>query len=168
MIYRMRPPFETVYEENYIRLYRYAYMLLLNREDAEDIVSETFLSAYKHYGDYDPEKGSIITWLSHIAHNKAVNLLNLSERKKRGRVSTDMEEGEEDPKLTRFTDGEDAVAACILSRLTLKEREFLDLRYGCELSDKEIAGMLGEKENTISKRYQRLLQKCKFIAGMQA
>ena len=53
----------------------------------------------------------------------------------------------------------------ILSCLDISEREFLNLRYGLQLSDKEIGAMLDEKENTINKRYQRLLKKCRDIAN---
>ena len=50
----LNPDFETIYDAYYDRVYRYAYTILLNREDAEDVVEETFLAAYAAYGRYDP------------------------------------------------------------------------------------------------------------------
>ena len=159
-----KPAFESVYSDNYERLYRYCYMLLLNREDAEDIVSETFFAAYRNYSDYDPGKANVITWLSRIAHNKAVNLLKSSDYKSRNPLPETYEKGDPDPLIEEMTEINET-ADRILSYLSLEEREFLNLRYGLELSDKEIGVMLSEKENTVSKRYQRLLKKCRDIVN---
>ena len=159
-----KQPFETVYENYYDRLYKYTYMILLNREDTEDIVSETFMAAYAHYDDYDPEKSSIQTWLSRIAHNKALDLINSSAYKNRNPLDDEDTRGASDPALTKMTEINDK-ADRILSALAIGEREFLNLRYGLELSDKEIGALLNEKENTVSKRYQRLLKKCRDIAN---
>lgn len=159
-----KPPFETVYEENYEKLYKYIYMLLINREDTEDIVSETFMTAFSGYDEYDPARGSIITWLSRIAHNKAVDLLRSGYYKSRNPLPEEESEGAEDAGITA-ADGSDETVDHILSCLDIKEREFLNLRYGLQLSDKEIGDMLDMKENTVSKRYQRLLKKCRDIAN---
>ena len=71
----LKPNFETVFEVYYDRVYKYAYTILLNRENAEDVVEETFLAAYAAYPGYDPARSSLATWLTRIAHNKAVNLV---------------------------------------------------------------------------------------------
>ena len=42
-----------------------------------------------------------------------------------------------------------------------REREFLELRYGLELSDGEIALIYGTSREAIRKRYERLLAKCR-------
>ena len=44
-----KPAFDQVYEENYDRVYKYTYSILLNREDTEDVVSNTFMAAYAAY-----------------------------------------------------------------------------------------------------------------------
>ncbi|MCR5023635.1 MAG: sigma-70 family RNA polymerase sigma factor [Lachnospiraceae bacterium] len=159
-----KPAFESVYSDNYEKLYRYCYMLLLNREDAEDILSETFLAAYRNYSDYDPGKANVITWLSKIAHNKAINLLKSSGYKNRNPLQEVIEKGKPDPLIEEMTEINET-ADRILSCLSLEEREFLNLRYGLELSDKEIGALLSEKENTVNKRYQRLIKKCRDIVS---
>lgn len=162
--FNKKPAFETVYEENYEKLYKYVYMVLLNREDAEDIVSETFIAALAHYEEYDPGKGSVITWLSRIAYNKAMNYLKSGAYKSRTPLPETDVEGALDLDITELTAANET-ADHILSCLDISEREFLNLRYGLQLSDKEIGAMLDEKENTINKRYQRLLKKCRDIAN---
>ena len=122
------------------------------------------MTAFSRYDEYDLTKRSVTTWLSRIAHNKATDLLRSGDYKSRNPLPENEEEGTEDAGIQGMVDINET-ADLILSRLDIKEREFLNLRYGLQLSDKEIGDMLGEKENTISKRYQRLLKKCRDIAN---
>ena len=71
----LKPDFETVFEVYYDRVYKYAYTILLNRENAEDVVEETFLAAYVAYPGYDPARSSLATWLTRIAHHQAGHLV---------------------------------------------------------------------------------------------
>ena len=56
-----KPDFETVFESYYDRVYKYAYTILLNRENAEDVAEETFLAACAAYPGYDPARASLST-----------------------------------------------------------------------------------------------------------
>lgn len=156
---REKPDFASVYEVWYDRVYRYARMLLLNRADAEDVTADAFLAAYEHYGRFDPAKASIGTWLTRIAHNRAVNLLRSPARVRRA----EMPEGWDAPDATDAAgQAEDAdLLFRLYARLTPEEREFLNLRYVMELKDREIAALLSLPEKTVNKRYQRLLARCR-------
>lgn len=156
-----KPAFEAVYEEWYDRVYKYAYTLLLNREDAEDVTADTFLAAYKKYGSYDPARASIGTWLTRIAHNCAVNLWCSAEKQMRTEL-TDAWETADPSDFTEEITAADTVLR-LFARLKQQERELLNLRYTMELRDREIAAMLGLPEKTVNKRFQRLLQKCRLI-----
>ena len=153
--------FESLYEDWYDRVYKYAYTLLMNREDAEDVTADTFMTAYAQYDMYDPSKGSIGSWLTRIAHNKAVNLrLSAAQR-----MRAQMPEEWDTPDPADFTgqvEASDTVLK-LYSGLNPQEREFLNFRYAMGLSDSEIAEMLGLEKKTVNKRFQRLLQKCRLI-----
>ena len=153
--------FETVFEDYYERIYKYTYTLLLNKEDAEDVTGNTFLFAYANYDRYDAERASIGTWLTRIAHNCAVNLLQSAARRKRADMPEDWEmAGGGD--FTEQVETSDVLLR-LYEKLSLEEREFLNLRYTMELKDKEIAELLHLKEKTVNKRYQRLLARCRKI-----
>ena len=49
----------------------------------------------------------------------------------------------------------------MLQQLSLKERDFLELRYGLELKNAEIAELLGISRDGVRMRYERLLKKCR-------
>lgn len=156
-----KPDFETVFETYYDRIYRYACTILLNREDAEDVVEETFLAAYAAYSGYDPARASIATWLTRIAHNKAVNLVCSAAHRREAELPDDMDVPASGD-FTARTENTDTVL-WIYARLKREEREFLDLRYVMELSDKEVAALRGMEVKAVNKRYQRLLKRCRDI-----
>jgi RNA polymerase sigma-70 factor (ECF subfamily) len=65
---RLERAFERLYRRHQKDVYRYAYAVLRNRDDAEDVVQQTFLNAYRAIaGGAKPEKPQ--HWLISIAHN---------------------------------------------------------------------------------------------------
>lgn len=150
--------FETVFEVYYDRVYKYAYTILLNRENAEDVVEETFLAAYVAYPGYDPARSSLATWLTRIAHNKAVNLVRSAPyRRETALLENSPDHSNVAQDEARYT------VLWLYAQLTREEREFLDLRYTMGLSDKEVGVLYGLAPKTVNKRYQRLLKRCREI-----
>ncbi len=74
--------FDLLYEQYSGRLYRFAFMLLKNREDGLDIVQETFLRIWKNREDLSEEK-SFKSYLFTVSYNITVDLLRkrLNEKK---------------------------------------------------------------------------------------
>ena len=152
----LKPDFETVFETYYDRLYKYAYTILLNRENAEDVVEETFLAAYAAYPGYDPARSSLATWLTRIAHNKAVNLVRSAPYR---RETVLLENN-----LYHDNTAKDEAQYTVLwlyAQLTREEREFLDLRYVMGLTDKEVGALYSLEPKAVNKRFQRLLTRCR-------
>lgn len=79
------------------KLYRLALKMLGHQQDAEDILQETFLKAYRHLNSFDG-RSSLSTWLYRIATNEALMLLR---RKRPDSVSIDEPietmDGEQEP-----------------------------------------------------------------------
>ena len=159
-----KPDFSSVYEKYYDRIYKYVYTILLHKENTEDIVAETFIAAYKNYNSYDPQKASVATWLTRIAHNNAVNLVRSAAYRTRAEMPERDIHGAEDPALLQLEEDNDTVVK-LYARLSADEREFLNMRYAMELKDAEIAEILGLQTKAVNKRYQRLLKKCRDIVA---
>ncbi len=152
----LKPDFETVFETYYDRVYQYAYTILLNRESAEDVVEETFLAAYAAYPGYDPARSSLATWLTRIAHNKAVNLVRSTRYRRETAMPEDFaDQSPAEQDEPRYT------VLWLYARLTQEEREFLDLRYVMGLTDKEVGALYSLESKAVNKRYQRLLKRCR-------
>ena len=75
------------------------------------------------------------------------------------------EPGSADPELEKLTDGYTRSAYVILSRLNDSERNLLSMRFGLEMSYKEMAEVLSSNEKAVGKKMERLLKKCRNIAG---
>lgn len=54
------------------KIFRYAYNMLRNRSDAEDVTAETFLRVLKRSGELRAD-GAFKTWLYRIAHNLCID-----------------------------------------------------------------------------------------------
>lgn len=154
--------FGQIYEEYYDRVYKYAYTILLNKEDAEDIVEDTFFTAYACYDSFDPGKASFATWITRIAHNKAINLLKSAAYRKRAEMPV-YYEAPDDKASTDTTAEINETVLYLYSKLSIGEREFLNFRYAMDMKDSEVAELLGLPVKTVNKRYQRLLAKCRGI-----
>lgn len=79
--------FEKLVSNHAGRLYRLVAGILRNREDAEDAVQKSFLSAIEHLKEFR-EEASFKTWITRIATNHALENL----RRKKGKTSVPLSE----------------------------------------------------------------------------
>lgn len=157
--------FEEVYDEYYEVVYKSIYMRLLNRENTEDVIQETFIKAYNSWDSFDKSKAKIQTWLCTIAKNTMLNYIR-DNRKHNNYSYEEMNEngfepGQEDSELNALTDDYAKEAYVILSKLNAEDRELLVMRYIDELSYKEIASRIDSNDKAVAKKVERLLKKCR-------
>jgi RNA polymerase sigma-70 factor (ECF subfamily) len=92
-----RVEFSRLVEAYSGKLYRLALKMLGNQQDAEDILQETFIKAFRHLNSFDG-RSNLSTWLYRIATNEALMKLR---KKKPDTVSIDEPvetmEGEQEP-----------------------------------------------------------------------
>ena len=69
-----RAEFARLVETYYGVIYRLALRMLNNPQDAEDILQETFIKAYRHIDGFDG-RAKVSTWLYRIATNEALMFL---------------------------------------------------------------------------------------------
>ena len=66
--------FRALADAHLAKIMNYAYRLLHDRTEAEDVAQETFLRLWKDAGRYEP-KARVTTWLHRIAHNLCIDRL---------------------------------------------------------------------------------------------
>lgn len=143
--------FRVLVERYSHALFRLAFRMTGNEQDAEDVVQETFLKAYKSLSGYDG-RASFSTWLYRIVANTACDLL--AARKKRSIIQP--LEAHEDGDLMfeprETAPGPDRLTlsgqvqqriALALQGLTPQERTAFVMRHFEECSVEEIGGTLG-------------------------
>lgn len=82
--------FRCLVDENSERLFRIAYRMTGNRDDADDVVQETFLKAYRSFDRFVPG-GSESVWLNRIVSNCAIDWI----RRRKHRRTEDLDRTEE-------------------------------------------------------------------------
>src|SRR5262249_20103171 len=68
-----REAFDRIVERYRRDVYRIAYRMTTNHEDADDVAQETFLRAYRALGSFRGD-ASLKTWLFRIAMNLSINV----------------------------------------------------------------------------------------------
>lgn len=79
-----RHAFQTLVNNYHQAISHYAYRLLGNRSDAEDVTQETFLRLWINAASWRPDKAKLTTWLHRIAHNLSIDFL-----RKQGRLQSE-------------------------------------------------------------------------------
>src|SRR5215475_11236691 len=71
--------FRLLVEQHSRSIFRLAFRMTGNEEDAEDVVQETFLRAYRQLDKYEA-RSSFSTWLYRIASNYSLDLIRMRKR----------------------------------------------------------------------------------------
>lgn len=72
--------YQIVVKEHFKPISHYAYRLLGNQKDTEDITQEAFLKLWVNAATWKPEKSKLTTWLHRITHNLCVDYLRKHSR----------------------------------------------------------------------------------------
>lgn len=148
---------ETV-SANKAAMFRLSYSIVLNKEDAEDAVSESILKAYSHLDELkNPKK--MKAWLFQILVNESRNCLR---RKKQLTLTDDFSKFE-----TGMPEANAAASSDLLEYVCQLEdiyKEVILLYYFEQFRIKEIAKILNLSEGTVKSRLSRArLQLKKFL-----
>jgi RNA polymerase sigma-70 factor, ECF subfamily len=160
--------FRLLVEQHSRAIFRLAFRMTGNEEDAEDVVQETFLRAYKQLDKYEA-RSSFSTWLYRIASNYALDLIRSRKRHedKRERGSAEDERDilqsipVDSPGPDRLLYGiqiSDRVNAA-LNELSPQERTAFVLRHFEGQSIQEIGEALGTGTNATKHSIFRAVQK---------
>jgi len=144
------------------KLFAYLYRLIGEREEAEDLLQDVFIKAFRNLHSYDTER-KFSSWIYRIAHNEAVNHIKRKSLKKfiywdnitstKDKLETaSADEGIEDSWIRKETNEEVEAA---IKRLPLKYRQVLLLRYYSDKSYEEIGEILGKPVNTVGTLIKR-------------
>ena len=147
--------FDEIVERHKSAVFRAAMAALRNREDAEDVTQETFVTAYLKLDSFRGE-AQVRTWLSRIAWNKSM------DHRRRGRarrfVAIDEPDAREVPSLdagpeqVTLASTVHARVRAEIERLPETLRDTLLLACGGDLDYATIAELTGVREGTVKSR----------------
>ncbi len=139
------------------RVYAYAAYRLGDGHDAEDATSDTFERALRYRNSYDRSKGEPVAWLLGIAR-RCVDDIFLAKPPLSDVEADGAAPGSLEPDVVNRL----SVGAAVL-QLDERARELIALRYGADLTARQIAEVLGERTNTIEVALHRALARLRAI-----
>lgn len=164
--------FRIIVERHSRPIYRAAYRITANAADADDVVQETFLRAYRALANFDA-RATLATWLHRIAINCALDLID-SRKRRDGRIS----DGEDLNLIASSAASPDRVVlgsemqraiAAAMAGLTGNERTAFVLRHFEGMPLEEIGEILGTRlnatKNTVFRAVKKLRQHLQPFTG---
>jgi RNA polymerase sigma-70 factor, ECF subfamily len=158
--------FRSLVDRHSRAVYRLAHRMTGNPHDAEDVVQETFLRAYRQLGRFE-SRANFGTWLHRIAVNCSIDLIRSRRHQESGTDAADLEhiegaaEDRVDPSPERLmlsTEVQARVSAAMAS-LSDMERSAFVLRHFEGQSIDEISRALGLKANAAKHSVFRAVRK---------
>jgi RNA polymerase sigma-70 factor, ECF subfamily len=155
--------FELLYDRHGGAAFSLAYRMTGNRTAAEDVSQDAFLSIWRSRLRYQPERGSVRTWVLGIVHNRAIDALRRSLVHERRRSTVEgIEERQEAPELTEVEVARREEARHVqsaLDSLPEDQRRTIELAYFAGFTHSQIADMLDTPIGTVKGRMRLGLEK---------
>jgi len=168
---RLDRDFSELYKAHLRDVYSYAYYRVGNHHDAEDLTTQTFLQAYRHFERAQRESHGrpLRPWLIRIAHNLAANLYRDRSRKPQTALddsmpvqaihtTEDLVEGRDE--LARILEG--------VQQLPDDRREALIMRFALGMDNREIARALGRTDGATKVLLHRAIRQLEEIVQKDA
>jgi RNA polymerase sigma-70 factor, ECF subfamily len=146
---RLDEEFSRLYKAHLRDVYSYSYYRVGNHHDAEDLTTQTFLQAYRHFERAQRESDGrpLRPWLIRIAHNLAANYYRDRSRK----PQTPIEDAgpiaatHTTELLVEKREDLERILACV-QQLPDDRREALIMRFALGMDNREIARSLGRTD----------------------
>jgi RNA polymerase sigma-70 factor, ECF subfamily len=157
---------EELYRRHSPRLYALLLRMLRETADAEEVLQETFVDAWRRAGEYSASRGSVEAWLITIARSRAIDRIrNRGARLRLVKQSEQLASADapqpEPPDVHAQTRLRRA-----LGTLPPEQRRALELAYWDGLSQSEISRETGDPLGTVKTRVRLGLQRlAELLAG---
>ena len=146
--------FSVLYDRYVQSIYRYLYYRVGSAPEAEDLTSQTFLSALEALPRYQ-HQGNFAAWLFRIAHGKMIDYVR---RQQKQLPLKDAYLSEANDLLAEIADADEIAQLWVLiHKLEDGEQELIRLRYTAGLPFAQVAAVLGSNENTVKKSLYRVV-----------
>lgn len=141
--------------------------LLRDRGEAEEILHDVFLEAWKRAGDYDPSRGSVRTWLLLRMRSRCLDRIKSAARSRTSPAGERLERVMGSAPSAAVARADAGRVRGALGDLPEEQRAILELGYFEGLSCSEIAEHLQIPIGTVKSRLHAALKKLRatFSAG---
>ena len=160
--------FAAFYEQYLPKVYRYISYRITDVHTAEDLTSAVFEKAITKFKSYSPQKAQFSTWIFTIARNTLIDHYRVSHKTQTVALEDPMvaQQAEE----TTFEETSDRaedlrILNNSLALLSKPEQEIISLKFGAEMTNRQIAGLLSLSESNVGVILYRAVRKLRDSFG---
>ena len=145
--------FERLFKDSYPHMYRLAFSLVENAEDAKDAVHQVFAQMWR--GKPQISEDSIRGYLLAATRNQCLHLLRQRQlqRKMEDELKRDVQESRDEEREELLQ----ALQQVVENNLTEQDKRVLQLHYDEEMTYQETASVLGISTSAVNKHITRSL-----------
>lgn len=155
--------FALLYDKYFDQIFRYVYRRVSDKDTVEDLVSQTFFDAFAHIKSFEWRGFPFSSWLYKIAHNNVLKWYR--EQSKVQKVGLDdvaeLVDHSADSKAEASLKEKQLEVQQVIGQLDWEEKEIIRLKFFEEVSNIEIAEIMGLSANHIGVKVYRTLKKVK-------
>lgn len=143
------PDWDEVYRQELPRVYNFFRYRFGISADAEDLTARTFEKAWRARQRYRRDLAGFSTWLLAIARNVAIDHLRVLRPHLPLEAAAGVPSGGVTPEEAAILHADADRLATLLATLPDRDRELLALKYGAELTNRQIAAATGLTESNV-------------------
>ncbi len=141
-------------------LYSHIRNIVLNHDDANDVLQNTFIKVFRHLKDFKGDS-KLFSWMYRIATNEAITFIN--QKAKRNGVTSEALQNKivDNLKADQYFDGNEIVVKLQKAIAILPEKQQLvfKMRYFEEIKYEDMSEILGTSVGALKASYHHAVKK---------
>ncbi len=161
---------EELYDRHTPMLYGVVFRIVGRAHDAEEVLQDTWVQAWKRAETWEPARGTVAAWLLTLARSRAIDRLRSIASRQRAETAAPPPE----PAASGDPPASDAARSQLreqvsdaLATLAPRQREVLELAYFGGLSQSEIAGRVGAPLGTVKSWTRQALMRLREVVPQE-
>jgi RNA polymerase sigma-70 factor (ECF subfamily) len=162
---------EFLHHRHHGLLHKIVSRIIFNDSDADELVQECLLEAWRHAANYDPAKGQALGWLVTLARRRAIDRVRRKSAYWRAQDRFRVEREVESATATQCGADEEAAqgdaasaVAQLIEKLPEAQRQAIRLAFYGGMSQRQIATHTGTPLGTVKTRLELAMRKLKSAA----
>ena len=142
------------------RLYWHIRKIVLNHDDADDVLQNTFLKIWRNLDSFRAESG-LYTWIYRIATNESLTYLSKKKRTLSGSTDETTEYLLENIQTDPYFEGNDIQRKLqeAIARLPEKQRLVFNMKYFDEIKYQDMGKILNTSEGALKASFHHAVKK---------
>lgn len=151
--------FGLLYDRYQPQIYRFIYLKVGHREEAEDLTHQVFINAWQNIENYEFRKFPLSSWLYRIARNQVIDHYRANKNKKEQSLESIAEiRSEQTIELAIDVSLKFGKVKEALKKLRSDHQDIIIMKFVEDMTNKEIAAALEKSEGAVKVAQHRALQ----------